>query len=542
MGSQSQAPQQAQARPMATHAQNANNSNGNALSGAGSLPRLPSLSRQQSIYSVTLDELQRSVLNQDPGQAFGSMNMDDFLRNIWTMEEQQAMAQMVPVGSEGGEELGRAESDPPVNGSGCGVSLPRQPSLLKQPSLPVALPRTLSRKTVDEVWRDIVKTNPSLDPHGGNGGGEHVSAAAGAGVKGGKTTYGEMTLEDFLVKSGVVKDGENLPTDIASLNLVFASPNNGAGSSTDRGNERERMGPGSLAATLSLSPANGIGSQTGMEAYNQAQAQAQAHAQVQAQAQAHAQAQVQAQVHAHAQAQGAEWMRDFQQQQRMFQAQAQAQAQAQQAQQAQAQAQAQQAQAADAYSKRLANGGMLTNMSSNGGYTGIASALAPGLGGPIGMQLASPMGLGLAHSSPAHSPNSDGVDHSHGNGLSLSPVGNYGVDGAMRGRKRGAEGPGEKVVERRQRRMIKNRESAARSRARKQVRCLCVYTPTRSGPCSCPVSLHGSHSTSILGFDPLGGFVYRVQAYTVELEAEVTQLKEENSRLRREKVSNHSLG
>lgn len=49
----------------------------------------------------------------------------------------------------------------------------------------------------------------------------------------------------------------------------------------------------------------------------------------------------------------------------------------------------------------------------------------------------------------------------------------------------------EKTVERRQRRMIKNRESAARSRARKQ-------------------------------------------AYTVELEAELNHLKEENDRLRAE--------
>jgi hypothetical protein len=38
------------------------------------------------------------------------------------------------------------------------------------------------------------------------------------------------------------------------------------------------------------------------------------------------------------------------------------------------------------------------------------------------------------------------------------------------GRKRCSEAPVEKVIERRQRRMIKNRESAARSRARKQVK------------------------------------------------------------------------
>ncbi|KAI4348972.1 hypothetical protein L6164_009631 [Bauhinia variegata] len=66
----------------------------------------------------------------------------------------------------------------------------------------------------------------------------------------------------------------------------------------------------------------------------------------------------------------------------------------------------------------------------------------------------------------------------------------YGMEmGVLRGRKRIIDGPVEKVVERRQRRMIKNRESAARSRARKQ-------------------------------------------AYTVELEAELNQLREENAQLK----------
>ncbi|KAI6697847.1 hypothetical protein NL676_017966 [Syzygium grande] len=63
------------------------------------------------------------------------------------------------------------------------------------------------------------------------------------------------------------------------------------------------------------------------------------------------------------------------------------------------------------------------------------------------------------------------------------------MGGARGGRKRIINGPVDKVVERRQRRMIKNRESAARSRARKQ-------------------------------------------AYTVELEAELNQLKEENAHLK----------
>ncbi|KAG0520137.1 hypothetical protein BDA96_08G047500 [Sorghum bicolor] len=72
----------------------------------------------------------------------------------------------------------------------------------------------------------------------------------------------------------------------------------------------------------------------------------------------------------------------------------------------------------------------------------------------------------------------------------MAPV-PYPFEGVIRGRRSGAGV--EKVVERRQRRMIKNRESAARSRARKQ-------------------------------------------AYTMELEAEVQKLKEENEELQKKYV------
>uniref|UniRef100_A0A0A9GL82 BZIP domain-containing protein n=1 Tax=Arundo donax TaxID=35708 RepID=A0A0A9GL82_ARUDO len=77
-----------------------------------------------------------------------------------------------------------------------------------------------------------------------------------------------------------------------------------------------------------------------------------------------------------------------------------------------------------------------------------------------------------------------------GNGDLSSPMAPvpYSFEGVIRGRRSGAGV--EKVVERRQRRMIKNRESAARSRARKQ-------------------------------------------AYTMELEAEVQKLKELNAELQK---------
>ena len=52
------------------------------------------LSRQGSIYSLTFDELQSTLggMGGGLGKDFGSMNMDELLRSIWTTEESQAMA------------------------------------------------------------------------------------------------------------------------------------------------------------------------------------------------------------------------------------------------------------------------------------------------------------------------------------------------------------------------------------------------------------------------------------------------------------------
>ncbi|KDO84149.1 hypothetical protein CISIN_1g021624mg [Citrus sinensis] len=119
------------------------------------------------------------------------------------------------------------------------------------------------------------------------------------------------------------------------------------------------------------------------------------------------------------------------------------------------------------------NGNLIQGGALQGGGMGMV-----GLGAP-------PVGVSLG--SPANQLSSDGIGKSNGDTSSVSPV-PYMFNGSLRGRR--FNGNVEKVVERRQRRMIKNRESAARSRARKQ-------------------------------------------AYTMELEAEVAKLKEENEELRK---------
>ncbi|ONM03666.1 ABSCISIC ACID-INSENSITIVE 5-like protein 5 [Zea mays] len=145
------------------------------------------LSRQGSIYSLTFDEFQNTLggTGGGLGKDFGSMNMDELLRSIWTAEESQAMA---------------SASEPAAGAAGDGgAALQRQGSL--------TLPRTLSVKTVDEVWRDFARE--------GTAGGPEPQPNR-------QPTLGEMTLEDFLVRAGVVRD--NPAAAAAAAAAVPAQP------------------------------------------------------------------------------------------------------------------------------------------------------------------------------------------------------------------------------------------------------------------------------------------------------------------------------
>ncbi|CAI9769942.1 unnamed protein product [Fraxinus pennsylvanica] len=122
-----------------------------------------------------------------PGKEFGSMNMEDLLKSIWTAEETQAMSS--------------------CPGSGNGIApvgnLQRQGSL--------SLPRTLSQKTVDEVWRDVLKETV---------GAKDGSADGGSNLEVRQPTLGEMTLEEFLVRAGVVRE-DIQPSWLANNNGIY---------------------------------------------------------------------------------------------------------------------------------------------------------------------------------------------------------------------------------------------------------------------------------------------------------------------------------
>lgn len=434
MGFQSQAPQHGQALPPGGTA-NA----GNSLLLAGEAP----LGRQgSSVFSLTLDEFQ-NVLGE-PGKIFGSMNMDELLKNIWTAEESQAMAAA----------MGSLET----SGSGLASQL----SLQKQGSL--ALPRTLSKKTVEEVWKTIQQDDTDGTGAGGSGTAQQR-----------QITFGEMTLEDFLLKAGVVR--EVVPANQAFISFGGNPGFVGEGNNGGERAENRRRGVGvpagdrsmgthsAVGPQLTLSPGTMVGGPSPMDGL-----------------------QFDALQNVTSPMQQGDWMSNpyrnvmTQQQhhgQQLFQ-------------------QNTAVDVASAFSnaaKATCNGPLAAAPLASsparmppavGGGFGAAlgnGGLAVDLGGGAAFN-----GLSYGVASPL-SPASNGAGPCYGN-LPLSPATQYGLNGQLQGRKRCAEAPVEKVIERRQRRMIKNRESAARSRARKQ-------------------------------------------AYTVELEAEVTQLKEENLKLLR---------
>ncbi|KAG1331678.1 ABSCISIC ACID-INSENSITIVE 5-like protein 7 [Cocos nucifera] len=137
--------------------------------------------RQSSIYSLTLDEIQNTVC--EPGKSFGSMNMDEFLTNIWNVEE--------------GHIASASEQNQPHIGGGGPLAAP---PLQRQGS--VAIPAPLCRKTVDEVWADIHRGQNARRQNV-----DRPSQQQSNGAAPRKPTFGEITLEDFLVKAGVVREG-----------------------------------------------------------------------------------------------------------------------------------------------------------------------------------------------------------------------------------------------------------------------------------------------------------------------------------------------
>ncbi|KAF9599971.1 hypothetical protein IFM89_002006 [Coptis chinensis] len=331
---------------------------GEGSNGSGRPPGDISLTRQPSIYSLTFEEFQNSMGGF--GKDFGSMNMDEFLKNVWTAEETQVTGTGFGGVPEGG-------------GVPVGGNLQRQGSL--------TLPRTISTKTVDEVWKELFKENNEIVNGGSN-------------LPQRQQTLGEMTLEEFLYRAGVVRE---------EAQVVAAQQQNNGGFFGDL--LPNNNNPGTRGTIMGI-----------------------------------------------------------------------------------------------------ANPTMTSGLAQGGGLQGGVMGMA-GLGGGA---------VTVASGSPANQL-SDGLGKSNGDLSSVSPV-PYAFNGGLRGKR--SSGTVEKVVERRQRRMIKNRESAARSRARAQLALYKVADLSR---------FQNLHSFSIVR--PKSR-----TAYTMELEAELAKLREQNEELQKKQV------
>ncbi|MBA0760567.1 hypothetical protein Gotri_023301 [Gossypium trilobum] len=352
---------------------------------------LSALGRQSSIYSLTLDEFQHTLC----GKNFGSMNMDEFLTSIWNAEENQATNSINNNHHNNGvNEQVSNHVNLSLNETASSKGVARQSSLPRQGSL--SLPAPLCRKTVDEVWSEIHKVQQGQ----GQSNKSNVQNAENTSTR--QPTFGEMTLEDFLVKAGVVRE-PCVPPAVPphsqhqqQFGLHQASNNPAVGPSFV---PRPIMGMGGSGgfggSTYQTMPPSGV-------------------------------------------------LGD--------------------------------------------SSGYLNDGKGGGGYQPAAAPPSTAIcyNGKVGAAGGFGPGQAMGVVSPISPVSPDGICTNQVDNAATQ----FGIEiGGLRGRKRIIDGPIEKVVERRQRRMIKNRESAARSRARKQ-------------------------------------------AYTVELEAELNQLKQENTHLK----------
>ncbi|KAF5802455.1 putative transcription factor bZIP family [Helianthus annuus] len=165
-------------------------SNGGGDGGGEPQPRRAEsggLGRLSSLYDLTLDEVQHQL--GDLGKPLSSMNLDELLKSVWT-----------------------AESNMNVDYSHLGQHVPG-PSLARQSSINLA--QDLRKKTVDEVWQGI-QQGKNKGSNNSSGSGNNDGDKRGNRER--QPTLGEMTLEDFLLKAGVVTGSGKKNVDVNQEN------------------------------------------------------------------------------------------------------------------------------------------------------------------------------------------------------------------------------------------------------------------------------------------------------------------------------------
>lgn len=174
-------------------------------------PKISPLRKQSSILSLTLDEIQCKS-----GISFGSMSMDEFISSIWNSEDNKKLTSQSQISH------GLKLTDPTS-------SNPQQASF--------SVPPPICKKTVDEVWSEIHKDQPHQNEITQN---EHLKR---------EQTFGEMTLEEFLIKAGVVQE--------SSFSLPFINSSSAQPKPAIQFQNQSRMGLGFCAQKSNVG--NGIG-------------------------------------------------------------------------------------------------------------------------------------------------------------------------------------------------------------------------------------------------------------------------------------------
>ncbi|KAH7567820.1 hypothetical protein ACOSQ2_010316 [Xanthoceras sorbifolium] len=130
------------------------------------------LAKQGSVYNLTLDQVE-SQLRNIGNKSLNAMNLDELLKNVISVEEAHQLVQNPSSSSS-------SSSSPPPS---CFLGN-------------INLNGTLSKKTIDQVWKEIVHHD------------EHVNEVDKQAVQK-QPTLGETTLEDFLMRAGVINLGGN---------------------------------------------------------------------------------------------------------------------------------------------------------------------------------------------------------------------------------------------------------------------------------------------------------------------------------------------
>jgi ABA responsive element binding factor len=148
-------------------------------------------SKQNSILSLTLDEFQCKS-----GKSFGSLNMDEFIASIWNSNDEATT--ITTQTQKNTKNVATTEENS------------------------FSVPPPICKKTVDEVWSEIHKNTPQFKEENNLQRNETLMK---------QQTLGELTLEDFLVKAGVVQQSSSFPYQNHSGNVLRnATPMNNVAS------------------------------------------------------------------------------------------------------------------------------------------------------------------------------------------------------------------------------------------------------------------------------------------------------------------------